>query len=195
MNTNKQPLPAPGTLPYLLLELTALSGEFPTELISRLSGSESYKSNMIARLKADKLLRTYSKSSLRGLRLTAAAKHALSDTYPDRFGALLSGENILNEPKYDLPSRLRLHRMAEVLVTMLQSGFRVRSWEKPGVFQPDGDFQNAFITSPAYFTAAEVKGIGKQAVKIRSSRATGVLLTPESIFAVYNTADGEMKWE
>ena len=191
----KSPLPTPGTLPYLLLELTALSGEFPTEQMNRLSGSESYKANILARLKSDRLLRSYSHDCLRGLRLTAAAKRALSEAYPDRFAELLSGETILNEPKYDIPSRLRLHRMAEVFVTMLRSGFDVWPWEKPGIFLPDEKFESAFITRPAYYTSAEVKGIGVQANKIRSSRATGILFTPETILAVYNTADGEMKWE
>ena len=43
MATRKKPLPTAGTLPDLLLTLTALSGEFPTSLVSRLPASGSYK--------------------------------------------------------------------------------------------------------------------------------------------------------
>lgn len=37
--------------------------------------------------------------------------------------------------------------------------------------------------------------MGAQAIKIRGSRSTGVLLTDEVIFAVYNTGPFTMKWE
>lgn len=40
-----------------------------------------------------------------------------------------------------------------------------------------------------------MKEIGPQRDKIRGSRATGVLLTEDDIFAVYNTGSSEMKWE
>ena len=62
-------LPAPDTLPGLLLTLTALAGEFPTSLVHRLPGSDSYKEAAVKRLKREKLLRTYYHDGLRGLRL------------------------------------------------------------------------------------------------------------------------------
>ena len=66
-------LPAPDTLPDLLLTLTALSGEFPTVQVNRLPGADSYKALAVKRLKREKLLRTYYRDGLRGLRLTSAA--------------------------------------------------------------------------------------------------------------------------
>lgn len=59
------------TLPGLLLTLTALTGEFPTDLVQRLPGSASYKEAVVKRLKRERLLRTYYHDGLRGLRLTA----------------------------------------------------------------------------------------------------------------------------
>lgn len=58
----------------LLLMLTALSGEFPTALVSRLPGGETYKMKVVKRLKKDKLLRTFYADRLRAFRLTAAAR-------------------------------------------------------------------------------------------------------------------------
>ena len=50
-------LPAPDTLPGLLLTLTALAGEFPTSLVHRLPGSDSYKEAAVKRLKREKKIR------------------------------------------------------------------------------------------------------------------------------------------
>lgn len=188
-------LPAPDTLPGLLLTLTALSGEFPTTQVNRLSGSDSYKALVVKRLKREKLIRTYYRDGLRGLRLTSTAKRLLLAQAPDRFFHILSGDTATNAPKYTIPHRLRLHRMAEVLVTMRNTGIVSFPWEKPAVFQPTPPGTDSSIICPAYYTSREVKEIGPQAAKIRGSRATGLLLMEGGIFVVYNTGSGQMKWE
>lgn len=175
--------------------MTALSGEFPTALVQQLPGADSYKTAVVKRLKRDKLLRTYYRDGLRGLRLTSAAKQALLSCCPDRFSSVLSGDTSTNAPKYTVPHRLRLHRMAEVLVVMFHAGISVFSWEKPAAFHlvpPPADLR---ISRPAYYNSREVKEIGPQSDKIRGSRSTGVLLADESIFVIYNTATAKMKWE
>ena len=180
---------------YQLLMFVALSGEFPTGLVNLLPGAETYKAKAITRLKRTRWVNSYYDSGLRGLRLTATAKRELLRSQADTFGPILSGKNSISTPKYDVPNRLRLHRMAEILIMMYRAGAVVFPWEKPGVFLPDDRFLPATITKPTYYSSIEVKGIGKQATMIRNSRATGLLLTPDNLFAVYNTADGEMKWE
>lgn len=194
MPTHKRPLPNPDSLPDLLLTLTALSGEFPTNQVSRLPFSDFYKEKAIKHLKKRKLLRTYYRDELRGFRLTSTAKRRLLTSQPDRYRPVLSGENTTNAPKYSVPHRLRLHRMAEVLMTMVNAGVLAFPWERENIFCsiPQTDF---YIEQPSYFTSREVKEIGAQAAKIRGSRATGILLTDGGIFVVYNTAASEMKWE
>lgn len=193
-NTNRT-LPAPNTLPGLLLALAALSGEFPTAQVNRLPGADSYKVLAVKRLKREKLLRTYYRDGLRGLRLTGAAKRLLLAQAPDRFLPLLSGDTATNAPKYTIPHRLRLHRMAEVLVTMHNTGISSFPWEKPAVFQPTPPGADNPIVCPVYYSSREVKEIGPQAAQIRGSRATGLLLTEGGIFVTYNTGGGQMKWE
>lgn len=188
-------LPAPDTLPDLLLTLTALSGEFPTVQVNRLPGADSYKALAVKRLKREKLLRTYYRDGLRGLRLTSAAKRLLLAQAPGRFLPLLSGDTATNAPKYTIPHRLRLHRMAEVLVTMCNTGISSFPWEKPAVFQPSPPGADCSIVCPVYYSSREVKEIGPQAAQIRGSRATGLLLTEGGIFVVYNTGSSQMKWE
>lgn len=190
----KQP-PSLDTLAGLLLTLTALCGEFPTTQISRLPGGDAYKRKVVKRLKKDKLLHTYYADGLRGLRLTTTAKRLLLERWPDRFCPYLTGRTETNMLKSEPTRRLRLHRMAEVLVAMYNVGVDVFPWGKPAVFDPTPPPEDTWIERPAYYSSREVKEIGFQRDKIRGSRATGVLLTGDDVFAVYNTGVSEMKWE
>ena len=194
ISKRKGPLPSPNTFPNLLLTIIALSGEIPSSLVGRFPGSDSYKAYAIKILKREKLLRTYYHDGLRGLRLTTTAKRLLAASQPDRYLPLFTGDTATNAPKYSVPHRLRLHRMAEVLVTAYNADLLTFPWEKPPVFQPKPGDTNLYI-SPAYYSSREVKEIGAQATMIRGSRSTGILLCDGGIYAVYNTASAQMKWE
>lgn len=195
MPQKKKQAPPLDTAAGLLLTLTALSGELPTAILGRLPGGEAYKAKVVKRLKKDGLLRTYYADGLRGFRLTAAAKNLLLEGWPDQFCPYLTGHAETNTLKVELTRRLRLHRMAEVLVTMYNAGAAVFPWQKPDVFSPTPLPSDTQIEWPAYYSSREVKEIGPQRDKIRGSRATGVLLTENDILAVYNTGASEMKWE
>lgn len=188
-------IPASDTFPNLLMNITALSGEVPVNLISRLPGTDFYKEFAIKQLKRKKLLYTFYRDGLRGLRLTATAKKRLLAAYPECFQIALTGTSETNVLKCEITRRLRLHCMAEVLVSMFNAGISVFPWEKPAVFQPTMPLTDLVIGRPAYYSSREVKEIGPQGAKIRGSRATGVLLTEASIFVAYNTAASQMKWE
>lgn len=188
-------MPPLDTFPGLLLTLTALSGEFPTDLLARLPGAASYKEFAVKQLKRENLLRTYYRDGVRGLRLTFPAKKLLLSSRPHWFGPYLSGAAETNRLKSEIIRRLRLHRMAEVLVSMLNAGVTVFPWEKPGVFHPVPPPAHTWISHPTYFSSRDVKEIGPQRDMIRGSRSTGVLLEDGGIFVVYNTGPGQMKWE
>ncbi len=188
-------LPGLDTLPGLVLTLTALPGELPAALLSRLPASDTYKEYAVKQLKRDNLLRTFYRNGVRGLRLTPTSKKLLTTSWPEQFLPYLSGSTETNMLKSEISRRLRLHRMAEVLVTMMNAGVSVLPWEKPDVFAPTPPDGALTLDRPAYYSSREVKGLGEQAVKIRGSRSTGVLLTDGGIFIVYNTGPGQMKWE
>lgn len=194
-NQGRPELPGFNTFPGLLLALTALSGELPTSLVSRLPAAGSYKEYAIKHLKRDKLLRTFYRDGLRCLRLTSTAKRLLTEEWPDEFSPFLTGDTETNRLKSEVTRRLRLHRMAEVLVTVYNADVSVLPWEKPPLFAPVPPSGLTVMDRPTYFSSREVKGLGGQTVKIRGSRSTGVLLTADDIFAVYNTGSGLMKWE
>lgn len=183
------------SLSVLLLTLIALSGEFPTDQIPRLPSTDAYKEKIIKSLKNAKLIRTYYRDGLRGLRLTAAAKKQLAADWPDRFAPLFTGDTMTNAPKYTILHRLRLHRMAEVLVSVFNAGISAFPWEKPAVFTPAPLSQTPYIERPSYFSSRELKNLGAAAVKIRNSRAVGILLADGQVFSVYNTGPALMKWE
>ena len=193
MTTDSPQIPHKDTLAGLLLTLTALSGEFPTALVSRLPGGEAYKMKVVKRLKKDKLLHTYYADGLRGFRLANAAKKLLLDSWPELFGPYLTGRTETNMLKSKQLRRLRLHRMAEVLVAMYNADAGVFPWQKHAVFDPVPP-DDIRIEWPMYYSSREVKEIGPQRDKIRGSRATGVLLTENDVFAVYNAGESEIKW-
>lgn len=172
------------------MTLTALCGEYPIRQISHLPGGSAYLESVVTALRRDGLLRTFSKDGLRGLRLTSSAKRLLLADAPEWFSAYLTGSSEPNKLKSEIPRRLRLHRMAEILTIMHNADIPAFPWEKAPFSAAS---QSAAI--PAYYTSREVKEIGPQGAKIKSSRATGILLTDGGIFLTYNTAKAQMKWE
>lgn len=187
-------LPPAETLSYLLLTMTAISGEFPVSQVRRLPGGAAYMLSVVTALKRDGLLKTYSRDSLRGLRLSKQAKRLLLADRPEWFSPCLTGRAEPNVLKSEISRRLRLHRMAEVMVTMTNAGVPSLPWEKPCFSSKD--ILQAFPPAyPVYYTSRELKEIGPQGTKIKSSRATGILLTDGGIFVVYNTGASQMKWE
>lgn len=187
--------PSENTLAGLLLTFTALSGELPTDQIDRLSSTKAYQEKVLKALKSEKLLRTFYRNGLRALRLTLTGKKLLLNTWPDRFTAYLSGSTETNVLKSEVPRRLRLHRMAEVLVTMFNAGVTVYPWEKPALFTPSPPPSPLHVKRSSYYSSRELKELGALAVKVHGSRATGILFSDDGIFVVYNAGPGQMKWE
>ena len=178
---------------YRLLSLTAISGEFPTDQLNRLPGSPYYLESVVTALKKDGLLRTYYRDKLRGYRLGPRAKATLLENRPDRFASYLTGDTDTNRLKCEIDRRLRLHRLAETYVTMDNAGVCVYRDEKPAIFAPEG-YAGGRIVYPAFFSSREVKEMGIDTTKIRSSRSTGILLAPSGIFVTYNSSSALMKW-
>lgn len=195
MGENGQKVYGANQFATLVLTITALSGELPVAQVSRLPSTAAYREKVLKLLKTKRLIRTYYHNGLRGLRLTARAKKLLSAEQTDRFMSLFTGNTVTNAPKYTFVHRLRLHRMAEVLVTMLNAGVTVFPWEKPVIFSSTPLTAAPYIDRPIYYSSREVKNLGLMSNKIRGSRAAGVLLTDGSVFAVYNTGASETQWE
>ena len=131
-------LPAQDSLYYELLALTAICGELPCVCADRLTSSKSYRKKVVTSLTHDKLLRIFSKDHLRGYRLGIRGKRLLRERAPERFQFYLSGHTDTNSIKSSPARRLRLHRIAQTYVTMLNAGAMIYRDEKPPVFVPGG---------------------------------------------------------
>lgn len=189
-------LPDKQTVGYMLLEIVAISGELPADQLKRLSGGDSYKLSVVRVLKSQKLLRTYYRDGARGYRLTLSAKKALCLDNPERFSFALSGSAETNLVKSEITRRLRLHRVAEATVTMMNANVLFFRDEKPDIFSPEwAEYSRLSIKAPAFYNSREIKEMGTVFTKIRGARSVGVLLTPADVFVVYNLGNALMKWE
>ena len=186
--------PKKDTQAYRLLELVAVCGELPAELIYRLTGSTSYKETVTWLLKKEKFLRVYYRDKMRGYRLGRRAKAILLSDNPERFSFYLTGNVDTNLLKSEVTRRMRLHRIAEVHVAMQNAGVVVFRDEKPKVFAPEMPYCGK-LEGTAFYSSREVKELGIEAVKIKGSRMAGVLLAPGSAFLTYNSGPYMAKWD
>ena len=130
-------MPAQDSLYYELLALTAICGELPCACADRLTSSKSYRKKVVTSLTHDKLLRIFSKDHLRGYRLGIRGKRLLRERAPERFQFYLSGRTDTNSIKSSPARRLRLHRIAQTYVTMMNAGAVIHRDEKPPIFSPN----------------------------------------------------------
>ena len=177
-----------------ILELIAVAGEFPTAALRRLPIKESYRYKLMADLKEKKLIRLYTRDGLRGYRITAKARDSLMTFRPERFEFFLTGNAETNKRLTDYKRRLRLHHTAEVAVTLSNIGIAFYPDEKPTLFSET--LQAASKPSEvAFYFSREMKNIGLEHLKIRSSRAAGVLLAENEMLLTYNSGNNLMRWE
>ena len=117
-----------------VLALIAAVGELPAAALRRLIVSEDYRYKITADLKAKKLIKLFSRDGVKGYRLTAKAKELLLIGHPTRFGFFLTGNADTNKLHTEVTRRLRLHRNAEAIITLLHAGAAIFPDEKPALF-------------------------------------------------------------
>lgn len=193
--SKKSSLPSERTKAYSLLQAIAISGELPIAQAKRLVGGGRYYEKVITSLNANNLISPYNKGQLYGYRLTYSAKCRLIAENAGRFEYYLSGKTGTNHVRVEHVHRLRLYCVAEVYVSMMNSGVALYLDEKPDVFYPHGvdppDLRS--MLSPAFYSSREIKDMGIDSPGIRGSRAVGILLTPENLLITYNAIGGLLK--
>ena len=164
----------------------AICGEVPCTCSARLTASESYRKKVVTSLTHDKLLRIFSRHHLRGYRLGVRGKRLLLQQEPERFAFYLSGCSDTNAIKSEVSRRVRLHRIAQTYVTMLNAGAMIYRDEKPPIFSPAAS-GSIRIEQPCFYDSREMKEAELEMLKIRGSRMAGALFTSSRVFAVYNS--------
>ncbi len=147
-------------------------------------------------MKSQNLIHTFYRDKLRGYRLTLAGKAALCADDPSRFSYFLTGASETNHIKSEVTRRLRLHRIAEVIITMQNAGVIVHRDNKPDIFSPRWEYGvRLSVTAPVFYCSREVKELGRAFVKIHGARSVGMLLCSSRYYVVYNLGDSLMKWD
>jgi len=209
------------SLSQLLLEIVAISGEYPAENIHRLIFSQSYSKKVIYNLTNDKLLKTVYMDGVKGYRLTIKGKRKLTAGNPTRFEGYFDGDVETNKMRTDLTRRRRLHSMAHVYTLMHNSGVCIFQDTKPKVFtqlqpalsqttnqaselrilQKDESLNMCGTPYPAYtvsvpcfYSSREQKVDENKSGAIRGSKSVGVLLTLSQAYAIYNTRNTQTNW-
>lgn len=182
------------TFQYRLMELTALSGEFPADLLWRLGMGGSYGEKMITRLKDERLLKTHYRDKLRGYRLSSVGKKALLAENPERFSFYLTGSSDTNQPRSEPPRRLRLHQTARTYQLLTAAGIEIFRDRKPNLFQAGEPASMQVLPCPVYYHSREIKELGMETVKVNNSRTMGILLSNSTVYVIYYTGDCAMKW-
>lgn len=186
----------PGTLKYQLLELVAISGEFPSSQINRLFSSPSYAEKVITELKAEKLIRLHYRDKLRGYRLTKRAKTILLEDNTKRFSYYLTGNTETNLIRSEPARRMRLYQKAETYLTLLHAGIPCYPDTKPAIFSNNSEAGSLDMrTLPLFYSSREIKELSYDTTKIKNSRSMGILMAPDHVYVIYNTGDSLMKWE
>ncbi len=176
--------------------MTALSGEFPADQLSRLIPSQAYAEKVITQLKAEKLLRIHYRDKLRGYRLTKKSKEMLLQDNAARFTFYLTGNTETNQVRSELTRRLRLHQKAEVYITLHHAGIPIYPDAKPVLFSSKHPVSSVSMQSfPLFYSSREIKQLGADTKKIKNSRSMGVLLAEKYIYVLYNTGSSLLKWE
>ena len=206
------------TLSKQILELTAISGELPPTVLNRLKSGEEYMRKTISALKQADLIRKIARTGFVGYRLTPAAKKMLLSENERRFEFYLRGRKDTNMVRNKVPRRLRLHRIAEIYLFMLNADVLLFRDLKTPVFEqlrdlfstastaftdftdstafadPDAIQYQDFIF-PAFYESKEIKEVGALTASMRGSRHVGILLSDELMYAVYNTEQQLMRWD
>lgn len=187
----KSVLPGKQTRAYELLALVAIFGEFPLDLLPRLSGGDSYKEKVITSLKQQGLAKSYYKDGRRGLRPTTRAKRLLLADNPMRFSFHMNENSDTNHVRSEPNRRERLYRIAEASVTMQNAGVSIFQDERPAL----SNLSNEAILSPVFYSAKEIKDLGVVFDKVKSTRSVGILLTESDMFVTYNLGNSIIrKW-
>ena len=176
--------------------MIGMSGEFPANQLSRLFDSPSYTEKVITELKADKLIRLHYRDRLRGYRLTKQAKEMLLSRSPLRFHCYLTGNSETNSVRSEPQRRIRLYQKAQTYVTLSRLDIPFFADDKPILFAEDEKREHLDMQElPCFYSSREIKELGDETTKIRSSRSIGILMAPHCVYCIYNTGSSLMRWE
>ena len=181
---------------YTILSLICISGEMDADTIYNINiSSKKYIGRIITQLRDAGFIKLHTGNGLRGYRVTIKGKKQLLSNNHERFSYALEENAETNRVKSELRRRIRLQRIAEIIVLMNNVHVKTFRDEKAKLFYP-GDKEQILDLYPytAFYTSREYKDIGGEIAKMRNARAAGLFITKTDAYMIYNTGDSRMKW-
>ena len=188
-----------------LLEMFAISGEFPMSALSLL-GSERTLKTLIHKLTlvhdiydADnhflgraRLISVSGKRNDRNIRLSKSALPILN--LINEKAALYYSETFgKRRLSSDISHISRNHRVSEAIAMCIASGIEAKSYALPKLSLIHKD--RRIMSKPSFYIARELKQTGNEELnKTSYTRFVGALFYPGNCYAVYNTRNAVMKW-
>ena len=179
------------TLKDVILQLAALSGEVSEEALRDLDCSDKYLTNLLWQLRNEQVIKRCDKDGTVGYRLSQSGKKYLRTQYPERYGDYFGKNGITSKVRLDTVHRQRCHRMSEMNVLLHNAGVNIY----PGCKPP---FQQSILPQSSQslgYTSYEFKDIGDLVIKMKPSRAVGVIVQEKKTILLYNSHEKAVKWE
>lgn len=174
-----------------ILELIAVSIDFPCSLINRFECSSRNIYRIIDRLIDTGLVKRFRKDKMGSLRLTNKGQAYILEHDRGRIGKL---EDKRKYSKSETEKRRRLHRIAATYIAMRNGGVEIYKDQKPEMFSKS-NIGEVKIKKPVFYSSLEIKELGIECTKIKFCRAVGILLASNNDgFIVYNSQNALMKW-
>ena len=193
----------PGSQARRLIELLAVTGEFPVsslylfgsqrsmrELVNRLSEIQQYRNPKTDETLTCRLLTLTGRGRMKAVRLLKSGLPIL-----DWFGGREYYEATWRE--HNLPSdashREPRFRFAEAALLLIRSGVEVRPWQMPPIQTSLGGPR--MPSRGCLYSSRDLKSIWSEELrKTQYVRLTGAVLSEYHGMAVYNTRNAVMKW-
>lgn len=176
-----------------LLALICICGDFPCSVLSELNGGRTWKYKTLQRFMKEGIIKRYKKDGTSSLRLMLRGGKVLLNMNGERYSPYLREANRYRQS--DRQKRQRIHDIAVAKVLAYNAGLMVFPDQKPAIFNhpPDPGMSYEFQKA-CFYDSFEIKAQHDEAVKIKSTRAVGCILTPRSGYFVYSVADRVIKW-
>lgn len=168
-----------------ILLIIAYCGESTIESLSRLSDSHSYFIKIINELTRAKYLKKNIMNEKKCIRITNRGKKRLTELNKERFYIIFQNMKI----KSEIRKRIRLHRLADILISMFNANIEIFIDNKFKIF---GSENKAKFKVPAFYTPMEIRQIGDK--NFSNSKFFGILFSMNEIFFTYHVSDGYIKW-
>ena len=194
-----------GSHVHQILQLLAISGEFPASslhllgnervvkaLVHRLESVQDVRFSLEGQTYHTKMLQVSGYRDMRTVRLSKGAIPLLGELHPEAevYYLRASHGHSFSGSVHHIG---RNHRVGEAIALAMMAGLEYRPYALPKLHH--GFIEKQEIPKPSFYIARDIKGTEfDNADKTMFTRIVGAVFSPGGCYAVYNTRSAVMKW-